>query len=165
MTQDEIIEWLVDHDNRFLDLGENTRVGMLIESDDDASINDYEECYGKVAEGPRRMGGHAPRPDGFDGNAEKLWYGNYGPWWWQPPEGTKRGTKEFSELRSLVAELLGFGFYVVSLQLQTRCDQGHWHTVNAAALGGIDSVDRTNLIYIVGGLLDDLDIEHLYTNS
>ncbi len=85
--------------------------------DEGVSIDDY-DCYGRIV----RTGHDASRPKDFDGNAEIIDRNRWEVAWWQPPNDIKRGDANFSRLRSIVEDILGYGFvgYVVSL----KCPHG-----------------------------------------
>jgi hypothetical protein len=146
-------------DGDTLQLDDGRVLRLKIEVDTDASINDS-DCWGKVYDGPalrRNDMGYYPRPDGFTGNAERLWYGNDGPWWWEPPADIKRGTPAFDEMRQQVRELLAWGFKVVTLELPSTCDRcGRSQVVESASLWGIDSLDNGYIHEVVSELADEL---------
>lgn len=108
-------------DGNALDIGNGQSLRLRIESDD---ISPFEETdtYGRIAglQFDRfYRHGERPRPDGFNGNAEKLYVpNNGGTYWWQPPaDGPKRGTDEFKGLRKRVLELLEYGYCAYVLEL------------------------------------------------
>jgi hypothetical protein len=133
-----------------VDLDNGDRVRVTIESDEHTSVDDF-DCYGRLAwvEDYRGdadwhrygtswvySGQHAPRPDGFDGNAEILDVGHGDRMWWQPPaDGFPRGTDEFRRMRTALVDLLCHGFSVVSVELETANGASF-----SSALGGCDSV-------------------------
>ena len=84
--------------------------------------------------------GYYPRPDGFDGNAEKLSYGNGDCVWWQPhSDGPKRGTPEFEQERKHVRDLLEFGMCGFILELLEGKDAYRQPIVTkVASLWGIE---------------------------
>jgi hypothetical protein len=149
----------LEDDGDTLDLADGRTLRLKIGVDTDASINDS-DCWGKVYDGPalrRNDMGYYPRPDGFTGNAERLWYGNDGPWWWEPPADIKRGTPAFDEMRQQVRELLAWGFKVVTLELPSTCDRcGRSQVVESASLWGIDSLDNGYIHEVVSELADEL---------
>jgi hypothetical protein len=93
------------------------------------------------------------------GNAEKIWYGNDGPWWWEPPVDVKRTDPVFKSLRDNVRELLAFGFKGVTLELLSTCDGCHRSQVDSSAsLWGIDSLDNGYIHEVVSELADELGV-------
>ena len=152
----------LDSDGATLDLGDGTySLRLRIEPDLDSGINDY-ECYGKISTGYRygdrdRNGNYIGRPDGFDGNAEKL--GLQGAWcWWQPPSDVKRGTPEFNELRSLVHSLAEYGFYVELLHGVDAYKRPI--VIDMDVVGGVDSVSYSNIRDLVGELVGEVTARH-----
>jgi len=149
-----------DGDTLTLDDGRVLR--LKIECDQDATINDFGDCYGisgYVENGRRNDYGYYPRPEGFTGNSEKLWWGNDGPWWWEPPTDVKRSDPVFKSLRDSVRELLEFGFKGVVLELCEGKDYyGKQIVINSASLWGCDSVDAPYLQEIVRELADEMEV-------
>ena len=133
---------------------------LKIEADQDASINDF-DCYGKVNTDRLRTNdyGYQMRPDGFTGNAERLYYGNDGPWWWEPPTDVKRSDPGFRAFRDTVRELLAFGFKGVILELCEGDDAyGRAIVRNTASLWGCDSLENGYLLEVVGELVTELGL-------
>jgi hypothetical protein len=152
----------LEDDGDTLTLDDGRVLRLKIEVDQDASINDF-DCYGRVnMERIRRNDyGHEMRPDGFTGNAEKLWYGNDGPWWWEPPVDVKRSDPVFKSLRDNVRELLEFGFKGVILELLQGEDAYHRPiVVESASLWGIDSLDNGYIHEVVSELADELGVSN-----
>lgn len=145
-------------------LTDGRTVRLRIEPDQDTDIQDY-EAYGSVAwvrPHPYRVG-HDQRPEGFDGNAEKLWTCENGSecFWWQPPTDLVhgRGTPEFASLRQLVRELVTWGFKSVGVEVLDGTDAyDRPIVVDAAWIGGVDSVDDGYLAELVSDLLGELDV-------
>ena len=148
-----------DGDTLTLDDGRVLRLKIVV--DQDASINDF-DGYGKVYDGPplrRNDMGYYDRPEGFTGNAEKLWFGNDGPWWWEPPADVRRSDPGFRKFRDDVCELLAFGFKGVILELCEGTDfYGRYVVQNVASLWGIDSLDNGYLTEVVSELADELGV-------
>lgn len=159
-------------------LRDGRTVRLLIRPDEITQIDDFgHEGYGSVAwiNSHHRVNGYGYplRPDGFDGNAEKLMTSDgRDSFWWQPPPGLihGRGTPQFCHLRQLVAELVTYGFTVVTLEVLDGTDAyGRPVVVQVASLGGIDTLDTWNddgstthggyLREIVTDLLDELEVE------
>lgn len=139
------------------DFDDGTTLRVTVETDHDTNLDDF-DCYGTFADANAshwRGFKNVQRPEGFDGNAEKLWYGNDGPWWWQPsPDGPKRGTPEFARERDHIRELLAFGFVGVIVALRETCDCcDHAHETESDSLWGIDSLDDDYGIDIVADML------------
>ena len=151
----------LEDDGDTLELEDGRVLRLKITVDPDASINDF-DCYGKVYDGPalrRNDMGYYPRPPGFTGNAERLWYGNDGPWWWEPYADIKRGTPEFDEMRCQVQELLAFGYKGVILDLISSCDHcGRSGVIKSASLWGIDSLDNGYIHEVVSELASELEV-------
>ena len=146
-------------DGDTVDLADGRTLRLRIETDMDTTINDS-DTYGKSERYCHDYwrDGRTLRPDDFTGNAEKVQV-DRGDWiWWEPPaDGPKRGTPEFRKFRSLVADLLSRGFYVVTLELCAGIDAYNWRiVVDVASLGGVDSVDGENLAFVLPDLLSEL---------
>lgn len=120
------------------------------------------DTYGRVAWVDDR-GYRQGRPDGFDGNAEKLQAGRSEQVWWQPPaDGPKRGAEGWRELRSLVSDLLEFGCSVVTVELLEGEDAYRRPIVrDAASVGGVEpmSYGSEYLSELVSDLLAELDAQ------
>ena len=134
------------------------RVGV----DQDSSVDDSPDCYGTIADSRRdRNTGRERRPEGFTGNAEKLWCGNYGPWWWEPPKAVKRSDPGFKEFRDTVRELLAFGFVGVVVELCLDCDHyGHPIVIDSESLWAIDSRDDTYIRETSSELIEEMMARH-----
>ena len=126
---------------------ENGRALRLRVQSDECDVMDLwsDDCYGRIAfvSGRTNVYGYPQdRPEGFDGNAEKLSYGRGDDAWWQPPADIKRGTEQFQTCRRVVRDLLEFGFYSVGLELLDGTDAyGRPIVVNAAWLGGLEPMN------------------------
>ena len=127
-------------DGDTLELDDGRVLRLRVVPDDCTTFSDF-DCYGRLeCDGPRNWQGYPTRPKDFTGNAERLYYGNDGPWWWEPPaDGPKRGTPEFSKFRTAVAQLAAYGFVVLVLEL---CEGHDYYVrpivVGSASLGGIE---------------------------
>lgn len=143
-------------------LSDGRTIRLRIEPDD---LDPFEEfdVYGKVelAGGPwNRDGMRKSRPDGFTGNAEKIWAVQNGEcYWWEPPaDGPRRGTPEFDKFRWFIRELLAFGCHGYILELLDGTDAyGRPIVRDTASLWGIeygedDAYRRT----IIADLLEEL---------
>lgn len=158
MTKLDLSSLTSDGDTLLLDDGRVLR--LREEPDYDHSIQD-DEFYGKVSFDRVRRNdlGWEARPEGFTGNAEKLWYGNDGPWWWEPPaDGPKRGTPEFRKFRDDVRELLAFGYKGLILELCEGTDfYGRYIVQNVASVWGIEAMAKDQYIQeVVSELADEL---------
>lgn len=103
-------------------------------------IDPFEEfdSYGKVASADGSRANH--RPDGFDGNAEKLWLSRDAIWW-QPPEDVKRTDEGFDTLRQVVRDLAEYGLVSVGLELLEGSDYyGNGTVIDAEWLGGVEAI-------------------------
>ena len=133
---------------------------LKIEPDYDASINDF-DCYGQVWENslPRNEMGYYTRPSTFTGNAEKLSWGNDGPWWWEPPTDVSRSDEMFRSLRDSVIQLLAYGFSGVMLELCKGNDYyGKLIVVNSVSLWGVDDATGGAIVDILADLADELGV-------
>jgi hypothetical protein len=150
-------------DGDTLELDDGRTLRLKIEVDQDTSIGDFPDCYGRLTEERVRMNeyGWYARPSDMSGNAEKLWYGNDGPWWWEPPTDVKRSDPVFKSLRDNVRELLAFGFKGVILELLQGEDAYHRPiVVESASLWGIDSLDNGYIHEVVSELADELEVSN-----
>jgi len=168
MINSEVLEALAD-DGDTAELDDGRTLRLRIESDP-SDVRDLwsDDCYGAVAwveDRPRNDYGYPPdRPEGFDGNAEKLGIGRgYDRFWWQPPADVARGTEQFRALRTLVSDLLEFGFSNVGLEVLEGENAYHEAiVVNAAWLGGVEPWsygEREVLDDILSQLLPELGLE------
>jgi len=161
--------WPGDHDVWTAPDG-SVRYRLTIDLDQDCSINDY-ETDGKVSDYVSWDHGHESRPDGFTGRAMKIEVDRSGFVWWEPYNdlyGWKEGDVWQSGLweqlpadvrakeKNRIQDLLQRGFVGVTVDRQTRCDQGHWHTQEGASLGGIDSLENGYLAEVVQELIGEL---------
>ena len=144
---------MLTDDGDTLEMGEHVRVTLKIEHDPDTDVNDF-DCYGTLSDaGTFGRGycndyGHHTRPDGFTGAARKLWHGNDGPWWWEPPADMRNAPAE--DLRRMawrVAELAAYGFrcigVVVEEEVESTIFRGmwSWQVVAEAWIRGVDTDD------------------------
>lgn len=159
----KIVDALKDTESQTFDLADGRKVRIRVEVDQDTSVSDF-DCYGKVEWIGRNLydydGRRKGRPDGFDGNAEKLWTYESGAesFWWQPPkDGPKRTDPEFAAFKQLVRELVTWGFKGVVVEVLDGEDAYHRPIVrDVASLWGIDSLDDTDLLaeYVSDLLID-----------
>jgi hypothetical protein len=171
-TKAAILDELVDDGDTFkFDDGRWLR--LKIEYDQDSSIRDA-DCWGEVSEYSYDYwrDGKTPRPDGFDGNAEKLQIGR-GDWiWWQPPRGemawidpetgkvARRGSEAFRKARQDVIDLLTYGFIGIIVELWHECPScASKHEANSASLWGIEAmVDDGYKREVISDLLEELEV-------
>lgn len=148
-------------DGDTVDLPDGRKLRLRIEPDPHATINDF-DCYGKCSTVHDYIrDGKQPRPDGFDGNAEKIQV-DRGLWvWWQPSsDGPKRGTPEFDKDRRQIRDLLELGFCVVGVELlDVSADHyGRGVVRDAAYLGAVEPYpDKDYLLSVVTDLVTELD--------
>jgi len=148
----------LEDDGDTLELDDGRMLRLKTNVDQDATINDF-DCYGKISTEHERTTdyGYKSRPSDMTGNAEKLWYGNDGPWWWEPPADVKRTDPNFPALRDSVRELLAFGFKGVILELCEGTDYyGNPVVIRAASLWGIDGLDNGYIHEVVSDLASEL---------
>lgn len=165
VTNEEIIALAVDklaHDGDTVDIGDGKSLRLRVEPDYDSRVED-DEWYGKIEWAYRgRYHDYAPRPDGFDGNAEVILLDYSASLWWQPPaDGPKRGTPEFQALRSDLRDLIEYGYNILIVE---RCEgkdaYGRPIVQDFTALGGVAAftVDLSEYVgELVGELLDNRD--------
>lgn len=146
---------LTEHGD-ILELDDSRRLRLLIEPDDISPMDEINGCdaYGKVAwvERSRDYTHAAPRPEGFDGSACKLWTAAGDQFWWQPYRDGK-DVADTPEERQLIRDLMSWGFSYVAVVLEKRCDFGHWHEVEHHGCGGCDSVYPELISDLVGEVL------------
>ena len=121
-----------------VEVGEGRRVTLMVDYDDYHSILDDGDWFG-LLEWVRRSatwGYEAERPKGFDGNARKLMTAQGDRLWWQPPADY---CGDLDDLRRNVVRLLNYGYSVVCLTVEERCECcGLWKETAGDALGGVD---------------------------
>jgi hypothetical protein len=166
MTPDERESILTMTDGDTTELSDGRIVRLKIESDDTNPFDNY-DCYGKVAFVDDRrsntFGEPATRPEGFTGNAEKIWLQqNGGCIWWEPPkDGPKRTDPEFASVRSMVNDLASFGMNGMVLELCDGTDAyGRPVVKDVASLWGIEPfADDGYRRKVIGDLLSELGID------
>jgi hypothetical protein len=122
---------------------------LRIEPDDYDTVADEEDFYGKVewSEG---------RPSHFDGNSEVIMTSSRG-WdsqrlWWQPPTDVKRGTEQFTNLRTHLSDALKYGYVCVFVEL---CEGSDYY--------GADIVKD---VEVIGGVMaTDYEAIRMYANE
>jgi hypothetical protein len=129
-------------DGDTFELPDGRTLRLTFEPDYDTSLEDFEDCYGRVGEPKRSYTGEDQRPESFDGNAEKISY-SQGRIWWQPPTDVKRDDPAFSDLRQSVCDALDYGFHAVVVELLDGEDcYGRPIVRGSAALGGIEPLGQ-----------------------
>lgn len=161
----DIASRLIDDGDTF-DLPDGRTIKFTVEPDYDTGFDDFADVYGQVGYDTKNAYGRTTRPGGFDGNAERLYYGNDGPWWWQPPkDGPKRGAEGFAEMRTAVLELLAYGCVGHTVELLAPQDQadavGHRPVLAIASLWGTEPMPsdqyRTSiLVDLIAEVLGDV---------
>lgn len=145
----------LDGDGAEIKLSRGRALRLRIETDQDSDLNDF-DCYGRTAPTSDYPD---TRPQGFDGNAEKIWLSGDAIWWQPPTDGPARGTAEFRSLRAMVRDLAEYGFHGVVLELTHGHDAYRRPIVrNVASLWGIDSLENGYLREVVGELAAELGI-------
>lgn len=154
------------HDDRdTYDMPDGRTLRLCITPDEGFDIFACLDTYGRIEWVDDRTwndyGYRKGRPDGFDGNAEKIRANRSEEVWWQPPtDGPKRGAEGWAELRSLVSDLLEFGCYVITVELLDGEDAYRRPIVrDAASIGGVEplSYGSDYLSELVSDLLGELD--------
>lgn len=158
-THDDAIRALTD-DGKTYALPDGRTLRLTITPDDIDPFAEH-DAYGRVA--PVKPDRHtvypATRPDGFDGNAEKLW--SRSQYWWQPPtDAPRRDDPAFSALRALVCDVLNYGMCVVSVELLDGTDAYSRPIVrDVASLAGVEPMPSSeDLAGFVADLLSELGI-------
>lgn len=149
MTYSEIADAIMatpeNNGVQFLDLPTGHTLEVRVENDLYHHLSDDGDWFGRLDHSNPRCNytGYSIRPNGFNGNAEKLQTRN-GFIWWQPPADVKRGTDSFDSLRRIVA-----GYYLE-----------HWYFV---AVSGrlVDSTGRQVASDHIGGVSSDDIVEAL----
>lgn len=143
-----------------MELPDGRTLRLRIEPDTDSSVNDY-DCYGKTSQYAYDYvrDSHAPRPDGFDGNAEKIEV-DRGYWvWWQPPKDIPRSSEHFPKFRQNVIDLLQMGFMSVGLEVLDGTDAYNQSiVVETQWLGGVDTTENGYLAEILSDLAAELGV-------
>lgn len=144
-----------------IELDDGKALRVKLEPDYDTSVSDFPDLYGIFEPVQRwdRDGCRAGRPDGFDGNAEKIWIGRSEQVWWQPPKDIKRTDPNFSHLRDEVREIGEFGFMVVVVELLEGKDHyGDGIVRDSTCLGGVEgNADHDYLATVIEDMLSELD--------
>ena len=106
---------LLSSDGDTITLDDGRILRLRIEPDEWQDISDFGDCYGMAAwtEKDRCTGRDKPRPQGYDGRAQKLRLHHGNKLWWQPPADIE----DVSALRRLVLDILEYGMSVYRLEL------------------------------------------------
>lgn len=130
-------------DGDTLAVSDTLELRLIIEPDPDYDvIHEDPACIGRLAyiERYRWSGQDEPRPDGFDGRARKITYGNNdGAVWWQPPADVT-DPDDLESIRSWLWDRLTYGYAQVGLELRDiETDAAGQHYVHAQQwIGGVD---------------------------
>jgi hypothetical protein len=148
-------------DGDIIDLEDGRKLRLRIESDPDASVNDY-EGDGRV-EWTRNNYYGAVRPSDFTGRARIMDRDHYSTLWWEPPTPEMVGCvwteQQLREEESRIRLLLQDGFCVVTLELLDGKDAyGRPIVTEAQSLGAIDSLDNGKLAEVLSDLLAEMDL-------
>lgn len=150
------------HDGDTLELPDRRSLRLRIVPDEHTTINDF-DSFGRIEWCERPvLTGHAARPDGFDGNAEKLWAEqNGGQFWWQPPADVPRTSEHFGALRRIVIDVVTYGYAVYMLELLEGTDAyGAPIVRDVASLWGIEPFADAEYVHtIVCDLAHELGIK------
>ena len=134
-----------------VELGNNYKLRFTEQQDSDTSINDYD--YLGTVKHIWRGQEQEPRPEGFDGLAEKI-STRRETYWWQPPTDLRHGWHNYEHkehLRKEVRDILEFGFFTYTIELCYATDAyGNDVVVDYACIGGMhpfmDDDDKTEYI-------------------
>lgn len=159
VQREAALDALEDDDDRY-ELSDTVTLRLKSLPDDGDPFQET-DTYGQIADAEYR-GSYPPRPDGFDGNAEKMWLQqNGGCVWWQPPADVKRTDDGFKELRDLVNDIASFGHHGLVLEWLEGSDAYGRPIVRfSASLWGLEPfLDNAYRRTIVGELLGELEYE------
>lgn len=117
---------------------------LIVEHDPDVDVFGDGDHFGALAyvRTNRYTGHDAPRPDGFDGRAQKINYGNNdGTVWWQPPADVT-DPDDLESIRSWLWDRLTWGYIQVGLELRdVETDAAGQHYVHTQHwIGGVDEL-------------------------
>jgi hypothetical protein len=114
-------------------------VRLVIEHDDEYSIADDGDWFGKVESTWRFSGrAHQPRPEGFDGSARKIHVGG-DTYWWQPPTDVLGDKDALRKLTTAVHDALLHGYFIVKVEAWNGTDAyGRPVITDYATLGAVD---------------------------
>lgn len=140
---------------------------FTVTPDYDTSINDS-DCYGRVEQvmNDRDLGLPKERPAGFDGAAEKISCYSGGTFWWQPPIGHYGIPRDQwasdpelrQKTRSIVKDILEFGFSVFNLELCSGTDAyGKPIVVDYTSISGFEPLlSFEDSVWIVEDMLAEI---------
>lgn len=124
--------------------GRTVRLSVVSDGVQFADLAEMGDCYGHTAWCQRDpdYGRDRPRPDGFDGNAEKLHLRDGSVWWQPDPEGGTYRVKDpaaFAAFRQQIVDILEYGFMSYGLELLDGTDAYGRPVVTACAwIGGVE---------------------------
>lgn len=157
MSTREALKDLNSHGDT-LDLGDGRTLRLVIEVDEDTTLNDY-DSDGKVQWTRSNVySGHSTRPDGFTGRARIIIRDGNNSLWWEPYfELTE---EQIKAEQPRIVDLVTYGWKVITLEiLQGEDFYGKPIVVNAATLGGVDlSGDDNYLASVVSDLASELGV-------
>lgn len=159
IDRDAILDALTEDGDTF-ELADGRTLALKFEPDEGTTVEDDGDWYGHIApvrDGYNDYGTRWPRPDGFDGNAEKIWTRS-DAWWWQPPAEVKRADEGFAALRAALVDLLEYGYSGIVLELRDGSDAyGRPIVRNVASLWGIEPFPDASFVReVVDGLLEEV---------
>lgn len=144
-----------------IELGNNYKLRFREEQDSDTSINDF-DYLGTVKHIWRR---NEPRPEGFDGMAEKI-STHRETYWWQPPTDLRQGWHNYEHkdhLRKVVRDILEFGFFTYTVELCYGTDAyGNDVVVDYACCGGYEPfADDNDIAEAIKDITYQIEIKSL----
>ena len=146
----------LDHDGAIAVIDGRT-YRLVVTPDDGAAINDY-DCYGRVDLGILSGWANVRAPEHFDQErTERLAILNDVAFW-EPPEGFEDWPEPARRaLRHQVADLVSFGFHVVTVERIDGTDAyGKPIVVDFDCVGGVDTTEPGELAYTAAELVDNL---------
>jgi hypothetical protein len=139
----------------WLTLEDGSRVRAKLELDFHTGIEDYTDCYGKVAEDEGKG-----RPVGFDGAARKV-RSRSGMLWWQPPEDVKGDPDALARVQDRVSGYFGEHWSFVGVVVERQgpaCQHCGCQKTEDASLWGIESdVDAGYLAEVLRDLITEAE--------
>lgn len=150
---------MLQDDGDIIDMPDGRKLRLRIVTDD-CDVMDLwtDDCYGRVEW--EKRGEYPQRPDGFDGNAEKLSIGRGNDrLWWQPPADVKRSdTSAFRKLRANVTDLFEYGWQIISLEVLDGTDYyGRPIVTWADSVGGIEPfTDWHDRCEVIGDMAENI---------
>jgi hypothetical protein len=144
-------------------LADGRRLQFSDEHDDDTTIDDDSDLYGRVryVERDRFSTFPATRPDGFNGAAVKMRDYSGACYWWQPPTGVT--AEVLATVRSEVEQIMDFGFSRLRVEVCEGTDAyGAPIVVGYACCSGVEPLASHDVLVdiardIAYEALDDAD--------